>query len=318
MAKRVLVTGGAGFIGSNIVEGLLESGFEVVALDNMSLGTKDYWGEFSERFGDRFTGVEGDVKDYDLLERVASDVDFVVHMAAASSLPMFVPDPREGVEVNVLGFLNVLELARRHDNIGKVIYASTSSIYGAFVPPHREDLPVFPRMFYEYSMYAREHAARIYNDLHGVKTFGLRFFSIYGPREQHKGKFANIVTQFLWLMRKGDRPVIFGDGSQTRDFTFVKDVVEVVKRIIQDSKLELEVFNVGTGVETTFNEVVKLLNDILGTDIEPVYRENPIKNYVYRTQADTRKLEKLLGYKPNTPLIDGLKFIKEYYSDIDI
>ena len=318
MPKKVLVTGGAGFIGSNIVEGLLEAGFEVVAVDNLFLGVKDYWSEFEERFGDRFSGVVGDVRDYKLLGRVASDVDFVVHMAAASSLPMFVPDPREGVEVNILGFLNVLELARRHDNVDKVIYASTSSIYGAFVPPHREDLPVFPRMFYEYSMYAREHAARIYNDLYGVKAFGLRFFSIYGPREQHKGKFANIVTQFLWLMRKGERPVIFGDGSQTRDFTFVKDVVEVVKRIIDNDKLELEVFNVGTGVETTFNEVVSLLNDVLGTSIEPIYKENPIKNYVYRTQADTRKIVKLLGYKPSTPLSEGLKFIKEYYEGVEV
>jgi len=165
MAKTVLVTGGAGFIGSNIVEKLLKEGFHVIALDNLYLGKKDYWVEFSERFEERFEGVVGDVRDYSVLERVGDSIDFVVHMAAASSLPMFVPDPREGVEVNVLGFLNVLELARRHDNVKKVIYASTSSIYGAFVPPHSEDLPVFPRTFYEYSMFARAQAARLYNDL---------------------------------------------------------------------------------------------------------------------------------------------------------
>lgn len=309
----MLVTGGAGFIGSNIVERLLNEGFNVIALDNFYLGKKDYWDEYREKFGDKFNGVVGDVRDYGVLDKVGKNVDYIVHMAAASSLPMFVPDPREGVEVNVLGFLNVLELARRNDNIKKVIYASTSSIYGAFVPPHSEDLPVFPRMFYEYSMFAREHAARIYNDLYGVKSIGLRFFSIYGPREEHKGKFANIVTQFLWLMSKEERPVIFGDGSQTRDFTYVGDVAEVVYRLIRDRKLECEVFNVGTGIETSFNEIVELLNDLLQKDIKPIYKPNPIKNYVYRTRASTKKLEKLLGYKPSTPLREGAKMILEYY-----
>lgn len=270
-----------------------------------------------EAYPDRVIFVEGDVRDAELIFKIVKEheIEAISHQAAVSSAPMFVPDPREGVEANIQGFLNVLEAARRF-NIKKVVYASTSSIYNILPPPHREDMHVQPRTFYEYSLWMREHAAKIYYDLHGIETIGLRYFSIYGTREQHKGKYANIVSQFLWKMMKGEAPVIFGDGTQTRDFTYVKDVAEANIIAIEKKGLGGEVFNIGTGKETTFNEIVQLLNKVLGTNIQPQYVPNPIKNYVYRTQADTTKAEKQLGFKAKTTLEEGIKIITEYYKKI--
>lgn len=314
---NILVTGGAGFIGSHVVEELVKKGHKVVALDNLYLGTPENLKEIMEVYPDRITFVKGDVRDAELIFKIVKEheIEAISHQAAVSSAPMFVPDPREGVEANIQGFLNILEAARRFD-IKKVVYASTSSIYNILPPPHREDMHVQPRTFYEYSLWMREHAAKIYYDLHGIETIGLRYFSIYGPREQHKGKYANIVSQFLWKMMKGEAPVIFGNGTQTRDFTYVKDVAEANIIAIEKKGLGGEVFNIGTGKETTFNEIVQLLNKILGTNIQPQYVPNPIKNYVYRTQADTTKAEKQLGFKAKTTLETGIKIITEYYKKI--
>ncbi|MGQ4891996.1 MAG: NAD-dependent epimerase/dehydratase family protein [Candidatus Njordarchaeia archaeon] len=311
---NILVTGGAGFIGSHIVGELLKYNHFVVALDNLYLGTADNLRVFSGLQQNGVVFVKGDVRDFDLISKVVREygIEAVSHQAAVSSAPMFVPDPREGVDANIRGFLNILEAARRFD-IGKVVYASTSSIYNVLPPPHREDMHVQPRTFYEYSLWMREHAAKIYYDLYGIETIGLRYFSIYGPREQHKGRYANIVSQFLWKMLKGEAPVIFGDGSQTRDFTFVKDVAEANILALEKKGLGGEVFNVGTGKETTFNEVVELLNKHLGTNIQPKYEPNPIKNYVYRTQADTSKAKRLLGFEAKTDLETGIRIIIDYY-----
>ncbi len=313
----VLVSGGAGFIGSHLVEGLAERGFRVIALDNLFLGRPQNLRSVMERFPDRVVFVRGDVCDADLVFRLVRDyeVSAIFHQAATSSAPMFIPDPRKGVEANVLGFLNILEAARRFD-VPKVIYASTSSVYNVHEPPHREDMVIKPRTFYEYSLWVREHAAWIYWDFYRIETVGLRYFSIYGPREEHKGRYANVISQFIWKILRGESPVIFGDGSQTRDFTFVKDVVKANILAIEKKGIGGEVFNVGTGRETTFNEVVKLINQVLGTSVQPKYVPNPIKNYVYRTRADTSKAEKVLGFKAETDLLTGIKITAEYYKEL--
>ncbi|MEX2690864.1 MAG: SDR family NAD(P)-dependent oxidoreductase [Candidatus Njordarchaeum guaymaensis] len=313
MGKTVLVTGGAGFIGSNIVEELLNRGYNVIVIDNLSLGKTKNIKHLLENNADKIRFIEGDVRDIKILSDLADEIDFIIHEAAASSLPMFVPDPREGVKVNVLGFLNILEIARTHDNIRRIVYATTSSLYGALEPPHREDMPVIPRTFYEYSMYAREHAARIYYDLYNVEAVGVRYFSIYGPHEEHKGKFANIVTQFMWMLMRGEMPVIYGDGTQTRDFTFVKDAARATILAMEKPDLGADIFNVGTGRETTFNDVIQLIGRLIGIPVKPKYVKNPIKNYVYRTQADTTKAEKILGFRAKVSLEEGMKKTYEYY-----
>jgi len=176
---RYLVTGGAGFIGSNIVKRLLRDGHEVVVIDDMSLGREENIPSGAEVF-------KGDVRERELIERATSrGIDGIFHDAAKSSAPMFYPDPREGVDVNVRGFLNIMEVAREQDI--PVVYASTSSLYSRCQPPHREDMVVRPGSFYEYSFYAREGIASLYAELYGMRSVGLRYFSVYGPGEEHKG-----------------------------------------------------------------------------------------------------------------------------------
>jgi UDP-glucose 4-epimerase len=299
---KFLVTGGAGFIGSNLALRLAGEGHDVEVLDDLSLGTRE-----------NVSGIalsKGDARDATLMDSLCREVGGVFHDAAKSSAPMFLPDPREGVDVNIRGFMNVLEAARRRDF--PVVYATTSSLYSRCPPPHREDQDVVPGSFYEYSMYAREGAAALYSELYGLRTVGLRYFSVYGPREGHKGKFANNITQFLWDLMKGKSPVVFGDGSQTRDFTYVDDVVEA-NVLAMKSGLKGEVLNVGTGVSTSFNDMLAMLKSQLGSGVEPSYVQNPLANYVRRTQADTTKARKLINFEAKVPLEEGIRRTVAFY-----
>ncbi|MDH7555936.1 MAG: NAD-dependent epimerase/dehydratase family protein [Candidatus Methanosuratincola sp.] len=304
---RFLVTGGAGFIGSNIVWRLVGEGHEVEVIDDTSLGNLKNLPESG-----RLRITKGDVRDRALLEEAFSRAEGVFFDAARSSSPMFYPDPRDGVEVNVMGFINALEAARKRDM--PIVYASTSSLYSRCDPPHREDMQVAPGSFYEYSFLAREMAAKLYRELYGVRAVGLRYFSVYGPREEFKGKYANNISQFAWEMMRGKRPVIYGDGTQTRDFVFVSDVVEAnILAMGAADRAGGEVFNVGTGIETTFNRVVEILAEELNAQVKPIYVENPIKNYVRRTLADTTKASERLGFRAKVPLREGIKKTLEYY-----
>lgn len=308
----MLVTGGCGFIGSNIARKLLDRGYEVTILDNLFLGKEENIMPLKIQYRDCIKFIEGDVRNANLLIDLMKKCDYVIHEAAVSSAPMFNADPREGIHVNICGFNNVLELARRL-KIKKIVYATTSSLYSMFDPPHKEDMPVKPRTFYEYTMFAREHLSRIYYEMYGVKSVGVRYFSIYGPNELHKLRYANIITQFLWRMIKNKQPIIYGDGTQTRDFTFVYDAAEATIMAMENEDVECDVFNVGTGIETSFNDIVKILNDVLGTDIEANYVSNPIKKYVYRTCADTTKAEKILGFRAKIKVREGIKIIVDEY-----
>src|SRR5918999_2225349 len=246
---KVLVTGGAGFIGSNLANSLVNEVEEdktsnrtnkspsvetneshlrdesdvrrctVIALDDLSLGTPSNLSK-TVRF------VNGSVMNHDLILKLTKDCDYIFHQAALSSSPMFVDDPRQGIEVNVMGFMNVMEAARRN-KVKKVIYASSSSLYNGLPTPYREYDNIRPKTFYESSFYCRETIAQTYRLEYGLDSIGLRYFSVYGPNEKHKGRFANNISQFIWDMaEKRKSPVIYGDGNQTRDFTFVEDVVQ--------------------------------------------------------------------------------------------
>jgi UDP-glucose 4-epimerase len=166
-------------------------------------------------------------------------------------------------------------------------------------------MPIFVTDYYTECRYSIERLAKLYNTLYGVKSIGLRFFSVYGPREKYKGKYANIITQFLWAMLKDEQPVIFGDGNQTRDFIYVGDIVKALM-FAMEKDFEYEIFNVGTGVAYSFNQIINSLNELIGKNIRPIYKPNPIKNYVKDTLADTAKAEKMLGFKAKTTLKDGI------------
>lgn len=299
---RVLVTGGAGFIGSNITEGLIRKGYEIRVLDNLFMGSL----KNLEMVKDKIEIVQGDLRDEKLLKEITNDVDFILNQAAASSSPMFKKDIKSSVAVNVEGFINVLEAARIN-NVKRVVYASTSSIYGNSPPPLREDMKVEPPNFYAATKFMNEHLALLYSQEYGLETVGLRYMSVYGPHEESKTIFANLASQFLWAMKKGEEIVIYGDGEQTRDFTFVEDVV-AANILSMEAKLEKkgEIFNVGTGIAVSLNEMIKILNRLLSKNVKPKYVDIPVKNYIKTQRADISKIRKI-GFEPKFSLEDGLK-----------
>jgi UDP-glucose 4-epimerase len=287
---KLLVTGGAGFIGSNIANTLSrEKNTAVVAFDDLSLGRPINLFQ-SVKF------VKGSVMNFELTLELSKGCDYIFHSAAKSSSPMFKKDPREGVDINVLGFMNVMESAKRNQ-VKKVIFASSSSMYNGLPIPFKESQTITPKTFYEASFYCREILARSYYLENGLNSIGFRYFSVYGPNEKHKGNFANNISQFLWNMTNGDSPIIYGDGTQTRDFTFVDDVVQANILALQSEEREFGIYNIGTGTETSFSRIVEIINQHLGTDIRATYVDNPIKNYVQKTKADISLARSELGYE---------------------
>lgn len=301
---RILVTGGAGFIGSNIVEKLSEE-HDVIVLDDLYLGNKKNVDGYHAGF------VKGSVMDAELVNKLCKQCDYVFHNAAMSSSPMFKEQPKLGMEVNVIGFMNVMKAALGN-GVKKVIYASTSSMYNGNALPFSENQPITAKTFYEASFRTREIVAQTYYYENNLSSIGLRYFSVYGPRELHKGQYANNISQFLWDMMEDKAPLIYGDGTQRRDFTFVRDVVSA-NILAMTSNINFGIFNVGTGIGTSFNDLVALINNALGTSIEPRYIENPLKNYVHDTIADLSLISKSLGYKPQWTLEKGIKFLIDYY-----
>lgn len=299
--QRVLVTGGAGFIGSNLANYLAENN-EVIAVDDCYLGTPD-------NLTSGVTFVNASVVD----EGLPTDVDVVFHFAALSSYKMHEEDPAQGARINVEGFVNTIEQARQ-DGCDTVVYATTSSIYGNRTEPSPETIDVEARTGYEASKLARERYAEYFHNFHEMTLAGMRFFSVYqgfGGAEKHKGEFANTVAQFTDKIANGDRPELFGDGTQTRDFTHVADVVRACE-LAADHELQ-GIYNVGTEESYSFNTMVKMINDELGTDVEPKYIENPLDEYVHDTMADYSKLHEATGWEPSISFEEGVSRVCEPY-----
>jgi len=301
---KVLVTGGAGFIGSNVANTLARDGAEVVVLDDLSLG-------IPTNLDPAVKFHRGDVRRAEDVRPLCDGADYAIHIASRSSVGMYYPLPAEALDVATTGLVRVLDAAREF-GVKKVVYASTSSLYSRVPPPHRESTPIVPGSFYELGKMINEETARIYNEEWGLPSVGLRYFAVYGPNEAHKTRFANIVTQFLWAMQKGEAPVIYGDGTQTRDFTYVSDIVAGT---LQAMRGEYHgVLNLGTGTATSFNDVVRLLNGALGTTIEARHVPSPIQNYVHDTLADTTLARKAIGYEPKVSLEQGVAKMVAHYA----
>ena len=300
---KIVVTGGAGFIGSNLVKRLVEDGHDVTVIDNFLLGTMDN----RHPVQDKIKFLEGDIRNSGFMNEALKGVDVVFNEAAASASPMFMEDLRDAVSVNVDGFINVLD-AMRKNGVKKLVYASTSSIYGNATPPLREDMVTDIPNFYAVTKKLNEDISKVYSKEYGIDCVGLRYMSVYGPNEEGKGGLANLASQFLWAMQKDEKPVLYGDGSQTRDFVFVKDVVEA-NILAMNSDVKWDIFNVGTGKVTSLNELVDILNKLLGKNIESEYIENKIKNYIAVQQGSTEKAKKGLGFESKYSVEDGLKEI---------
>jgi len=300
---KAIVTGGAGFIGSNLVERLVKDGHEVTVIDNLHTGSEDNL----ESVKGKINFINWNAGD---VGRMEERFDVVFHQGVYSSSPMYKKDPHL-VAKAIDDFISILEYAK--ENNSRIVWAATSSVYNGQEPPHREDMEVKITDFYTEARFEMERLAQLYNKLFGVKVIGLRYFSVYGPHERSKGNYANLITQFLWAMQKDEAPLIFGDGMQTRDFTYVDDVVEA-NILAMGSDPGFGIFNVGTGRSITINDMIGLLNKKLGKDIKPHYKEHPIKNYVQHTLADTAKAEKELGFKAKISLEEGIDRLIDYYS----
>lgn len=309
--EKALVTGGAGFIGSNIVHELVERDIDVVVLDDLYLGSENNL----EDVRDEINFVKGSVKERKKVENAVEGCDTVFHQAARSSSPMHKKEPVEGAEVNIGGFINTIE-ASKEAEVEKIVYASTSSMYGSIEPPHKEGREKYPPNLYTASKMARELYADVYSRKTDIHFTGLRYFSVYGPREKAKGDFANVVTQFMWKMMKGEKPVIWGDGKQSRDFTYVKDVARAnIKAAEKRDETNGEYYNVGTGRDVDFNRLVEMLNQVIGKNIEPEHIEHPRDNPVMKTQADLEKTREELEWTPEVQLGQGLEKTYSYYRD---
>jgi len=307
--KRVLVTGGTGFIGSNLANHLAEYN-DVVVVDDCYLGTED-------NLVDDIEFVNASVVDSEL----PTDVDVVFHLAALSSYAMHEDDPQTGARVNVEGFVNVVEQAR-NDGCDTIVYASTSSIYGDQTEPSPELMAVTVNTGYEASKLARERYAEYFSNHYEMTMAGMRFFSVYqgyGGSEEHKGEYANVIAQFAEDMANGEPPVLYGDGTQTRDFTHVEDIV---RGLVLAGEEQLDgVYNLGTSESYDFNTVVEMLNDELGTEIEPEYIENPIPDsvYVHDTCADYSKMKADTGWEPQISFDEGIERVcRQYVSTVEL
>jgi UDP-glucose 4-epimerase len=299
----ILVTGGAGFIGSNLANRLSDRN-EVIAIDNGYLGVP------------KNLDKSVDFRRMDVLdEDLPTDVDVIFHLAALSSYQMHKENPTLGARVNVEGFVNVINQGLI-DGCDTVVYASTSSIYGSRKNPTSEAIFAEPNTGYEASKLARERYAEYFHNQHGMNLAGLRFFSVYqgyGGSELHKGKYANVIAQFAEDIANGIEPVIYGNGTQTRDFTHVNDIVEGAESVAEN-KLS-GVYNMGTGIPVSFNKVVDMINEEMGTSIGTKYIQNPIPEsvYIHDTCADSTKIYESTGWKPKIGLKEGIKQVCQYY-----
>ncbi len=297
-----LVTGGAGFIGSNIVEELVKRGEKVRIVDDFSTGKR----ENIIGFKDSVELIEGDLRDWEIVKRVMAGVDFVLHQGALPSVERSIEDPLTTTKVNILGTLNVLSAAREA-KVERLVYASSSSVYGDTPTlPKKEGMKTNPQSPYAVTKLIGEEYCRIYYSIYGLETVCLRYFNVFGPRQDPGSQYAAVIPKFITLMLKGKSPPIYGDGEQSRDFTFIDNVVEANLQACKAKGTPGEVFNIACGKKVTINELVERLNKILQTRIEPAY-QSPRKGDVRHSLADISQARKTLHYSPEIGFDEGLE-----------
>jgi nucleoside-diphosphate-sugar epimerase len=306
-----LVTGGAGFIGSHVAERLLRDGARVRILDNFSTGRRENL-DFARDAGDRLEIIDGDLRDLATVERAVRGVDVIYHQAAMRSVPRSVDDPLGANENNVTGTLHVLDAARRV-GVRRVVYASSSSVYGDNPElPKREDQPPAPISPYAVSKAANEAYARVWTRLYGVATVGLRYFNVFGPRQDPNSEYAAVIPRFILWGLRGQTLEVHGDGTQSRDFTFIDNVVEANILAGEAPDASGEAFNVGCGDRISLLEVIATLESIVGKRLERRHSPNRGGD-VAHTLADVSKAKRLMGYSPLVGFADGFRRTVEYF-----
>jgi len=309
--SKILVTGAAGFIGSNIVDALLERGDDVIAYDNLSTGNR---GNLPAAHP-RLTFVEGCVTDAKALETALDGVEFVFHEAALASVPLSVERPLDTNQHCVTGTLNVLNEARKA-GVKRVVYAASSSAYGdqPSLAKRETDLPS-PLSPYAVAKLAGEYYCQAFYHTYGLETVGLRYFNVFGPRQDPESPYSAVIPIFLTLLLSGKQPVIYGDGQQSRDFTYVKNIVNANLAAVTASNVAGRIINVANGKSTSLLELLRLLNEQLGTDIQPKH-DPPRAGDVRDSMADNTLATKLLDYQVEVDFEEGLQRSIEYYRQI--
>ena len=306
-----LVTGGAGFIGSHVVERLLREGGRVRVLDNFSTGRRENL-DFARDAGDRLTVIEGDLRDLATVQRAVDGVQVVYHQAAMRSVPRSIDDPLGANANNVDGTLHVLEAARR-TGVRRVVYASSSSVYGDNPElPKREDQRLAPISPYAVSKAADEQYARVWTRLYGVETVGLRYFNVFGPRQDPLSEYAAVLPRFILWGLRGQPLEVHGDGNQSRDFTYIDNVVEANLLAGQASAASGEAFNVGCGDRISLLDVITMLESILGKSLQRSHTPSRGGD-VAHTLADVSKAKRLMGYTPLVGFAEGFRRTVEYF-----
>ena len=303
-----LVTGGAGFIGSNIVEALLEKGEKVRVVDNFSTGKRENIVPFIERI----ELMEADILDLDTMKEACKGIDYILHQAALPSVPRSVADPISSNRVNVDGTVNIL-WAAKEAGVKRVVYASSSSVYGNQPTlPKQEDMPADPLSPYAISKYAGELYARIFHQIYGLSTVSLRYFNVFGPRQDPNSQYAAVIPIFINALMTGKPPVIFGDGEQSRDFTFVKNVVRANILAAQAEDPSGHVMNIACGQRITLNQLVQKLRGIINSHADPIYT-SPRPGDIRHSLADISKADRLLNYKPTYAMEEGLQKTADWF-----
>jgi nucleoside-diphosphate-sugar epimerase len=307
---RVLVTGGGGFIGSHLAAGLLALGHDVRVLDNFATGRRSNMAAL----GGEVELVEGDIQSYERAHNAVRGCEVVFHQAALPSVPRSIQDPLTTNATNVIGTLNVL-LAARDEGVRRVVCASSSSVYGANPAlPKQEDMIPLPISPYATGKLAAEGYCRSFGVGYGLETVALRYFNVFGTRQDPSSQYAAVIPNFINALLDGRSPTVFGNGEQSRDFTHVDNVVHANLAAMDAPGVSGKVYNIAAGVKTTLNELIGHLQDLMGTDVEPVH-DTPRPGEVKHSVADLARARDELGYAPEVGLRDGLSRTIEHYRE---
>ena len=305
---RYLVTGGAGFVGSNTVDELVRRGHSVVVLDDLSAGKEE---NLSPVAG-KIEFIRGSITDLETVRAACRGVDYVLHLAARTSVPRSVKDPLETNRVNVDGTLNVL-VAARDAQVRRVVFAASSSAYGETPTlPKAETMTPAPISPYGVSKLVGEAYTQVFGRVYGLENVSLRYFNVFGPRQDPNSPYSGVLSRFITALLDGAQPVVFGDGEQSRDFTYVDNVVEANLLACEASKVSGTVINVGTGSRFTLNQTLKLLEKIAGKPANAKY-DPPREGDIRDSQADIELARKLLGYRPRIGFEEGLRRTWDWY-----
>jgi len=309
----MLVTGGGGFIGSNLVERLLRGGARVRVLDNFATGRRE---NLIDVLGD-IELIEGDIQSYERVHNAVRGCEVVFHLAALPSVPRSIQDPLTSNASNVIGTLNVL-LAARDEGVRRVVYASSSSVYGANRElPKREEMPAVPIAPYAVAKLAAENYCRSFSEVYGLETVSLRYFNVFGPRQDPLSQYAAVIPNFITALMRGEPPVIYGDGEQSRDFTYVENAVEANLLAADAPNVRGQVFNIACGERISLNELVTELRSLTGRDLEPVH-EPARPGDIRHSLADISRAREALGYEVNVDVREGLARTNSHLDRPDI